>query len=864
MLGALRRDDLLRRVTDTSDLAGDETDGTADLTDDIEEIADTEQELGDLQNSDTEINSIDDQVRRTYLRVDPFTQLKLSDRNRLRLQYSFALRDYSSDGQRLRDSTRHTLSAQFSRDMSERDTLLAGVSASAFEPDDLRNSEYYQATVGWRHRPTQTTRLEGELGLTHVDSTGVSDTGVMIRLAGRAQMRFGKLSAELRRTVVPNAFGTVVETDHIRMQLQTDLGRRWRSKSELLYIGRETDEATSSDRDQVRFRQQFRRTINRNLSLAASYQYRWVDRTPNRWRSRSRHRRYRPSGQRLGNLSADDRETLMNADIGHTDVAGYWGILKRRKWSFVMPFLLIAGIGAALAFLLPPAYRSEATILIERQSIPTDFVDTTVTGYVQEQIEQIRQRISTFENLIDIARKHNLHTSHLEIAPRETVRKVAEGISVRTVNVTTTDPDQRGERKATIAFTVSFTSEDPRTARAVTNELATRYLQEHRLLREERAQQVSEFLGAGATALREELTELEAQLADFKQDSFEELPELMNMNLKLLENAENGVALAENRVRQYGDQLRELESELSLTPPYNAVQDESGRRLQSASERLSALTAQYLTKLARYSTKHPDVIKLSREIRVLAEQSGTGARADEILNQLANQQDRLRSARQTYGPDHPEVTSLEKAVAALQRGLQGSIIAGPQTTPDIPPDNPRYVSLQSQISTVRSNLSAERETLNQQRQKADEYRERLIRTPLVDRDLRALTLDYDNTRQKYRELTQKLREAELAEELEQGGNAERFELVSGAFLPKLPESPNRIGILALSVLLASVAGLLMVSISEYFDKTVRGIRSVVANVGQPPLVTIPELSRIRAVLPAGFVAFVVSGGRRRG
>ncbi len=74
-------------------------------------------------------------------------------------------------------------------------------------------------------------------------------------------------------------------------------------------------------------------------------------------------------------------------------------------------------VAAALAFLLPPVYRSEATILIERQSIPSDVVETTVTGYVQEQIEQLRQRINTRTNLLRIADQFDLYPGRREVRP---------------------------------------------------------------------------------------------------------------------------------------------------------------------------------------------------------------------------------------------------------------------------------------------------------------------------------------------------------------------------------------------------------------------------------------------------------------
>jgi uncharacterized protein involved in exopolysaccharide biosynthesis len=77
----------------------------------------------------------------------------------------------------------------------------------------------------------------------------------------------------------------------------------------------------------------------------------------------------------------------------------------RRKLAFVVPFVIVLTIGGAVALLLPSTYRSEARFLIERQGVPANLVETTVSTYVQEQIEQIRQHILTYDNVVEIGRR---------------------------------------------------------------------------------------------------------------------------------------------------------------------------------------------------------------------------------------------------------------------------------------------------------------------------------------------------------------------------------------------------------------------------------------------------------------------------
>ena len=56
---------------------------------------------------------------------------------------------------------------------------------------------------------------------------------------------------------------------------------------------------------------------------------------------------------------------------------------------FPFNFFIVTGI----ALYLPPIYRSEVTILIENQDIPEEYVQSTITTYVNQRIEMITQQV---------------------------------------------------------------------------------------------------------------------------------------------------------------------------------------------------------------------------------------------------------------------------------------------------------------------------------------------------------------------------------------------------------------------------------------------------------------------------------------
>ncbi|MBV1905930.1 MAG: hypothetical protein KUG75_07625, partial [Pseudomonadales bacterium] len=521
----------------------------------------------------------------------------------------------------------------------------------------------------------------------------------------------------------------------------------------------------------------------------------------------------------------------------------YLQILKRRKFYFAVPFTLIVLIAVAIAFLSPAVYRSEATLMVERQSIPTELVPTTVTSYVQEQIQQIRQRLVTPTNLSEIAEKFHLYPSEFDKDPISAAELIRENIEVDMVEVNATDPRQRGTRVTAIAFTVAYNSNTPESARAVTAEIAQRYLDESKIRRIADTETASAFLETETERQRAELLRLETLLADFKQEQINQLPELIATNMRLYEKAELDIDRTEQRIRGYQDRLDADNAELSLTQPYKDVKTEKGEVILSANERLSVLTAQYLRATARYSSEHPDIIRMSREIIVLAEQTGDAGRVDEIMNALVKLQEELRQARQQYSEEHPEVQKLVIAVAAMQKGFQTILISANAENSElaVPPDNPRYVALKTQIESTKSNLQAEMQELISLNEKLKEYEQRIFQTPIVERNFKSLSRDYDNANQKFRELKEKQLQANMATVLERGDSAAGFILASSAYLPVLPDSPNRIGIMLLGMMFAFAAGLGAIAIVEYLDKTIRDGRIITTTLGAPPLAVIPQM-----------------------
>src|SRR5207249_305009 len=91
------------------------------------------------------------------------------------------------------------------------------------------------------------------------------------------------------------------------------------------------------------------------------------------------------------------------------DYISAFGRRKRQILATVVPLFLIS---VALAALLPSAYRSTATILIEQQEVPPDLVRSTISSYADQRIQVISQQVMTRANLMQIVAKYNLYPNY--------------------------------------------------------------------------------------------------------------------------------------------------------------------------------------------------------------------------------------------------------------------------------------------------------------------------------------------------------------------------------------------------------------------------------------------------------------------
>ncbi|MGI0024714.1 MAG: lipopolysaccharide biosynthesis protein, partial [Nitrososphaera sp.] len=263
--------------------------------------------------------------------------------------------------------------------------------------------------------------------------------------------------------------------------------------------------------------------------------------------------------------------------------------------------------------------------------------------------------------------------------------------------------------------------------------------------------------------------------------------------------------------------------------------------------RLKAQQTELLSVSARYSSDHPDVIRLRREIDGLRKETGIAGDTGDLAVRLEATRSELSTARQKYSEDHPDVRRLVQTVQRMENELSNAPAAlAFRSTPA--PDNPVYIQLQTQLKASDVELASQQARGAELRRKHAEYEQRLTQTPQIEREYKTLTRDYEAALEKYRDVTAKQMEAQLSQTLESEKKGQRFTVIEPPVLPASPAKPNRLGIAFIGFIVSIFGGIGSAAMAEARDTSVHGREGVISLFGVPPLAVIPYIETQREII----------------
>jgi uncharacterized protein involved in exopolysaccharide biosynthesis len=519
----------------------------------------------------------------------------------------------------------------------------------------------------------------------------------------------------------------------------------------------------------------------------------------------------------------------------------YAAIIKRRKYYILVPFLSIVIVAAIVAYVLPPIYKSTTTILIEGQQIPSDLVRSTVPTVVEEAIQTITQQIMSRSKLLEIVNRFDLYN---DLRERETteeiIERMREDINLEMISAEVIDQRTGRPSIATIAFSLSYEWKDPSKVQKVANTLASLYLEQNLKDREEKARTTSIFIEAELNMLKDSIDQLENKIAEFKEKHFQALPEMAQLNLQMVQRLERETENIEQQIRNVRERKIYLEGQLAgIDPDLPGIQGPGGRTAD-AKQRLKYLHTEYIALKASLSEKHPDVIKMKKEINSLENEVTIKDEIQLKQNQLEELKTDLAVNMGKFSEKHPDVIKLKKSIEIIEKELRDNIKEiGKRHSEAEAPENPAYINISTQIVTAKMEIDALKKDRDMLNAKLEEYQKRLELAPQIELEYNLLTRDYNNARMRYQETLHKLMEAKSAEGLEKGQKGQRFVIIDPAIFPEKPYKPNRLAIILIGFVLSIGAGIGVASLKEFSDQAIYSENALSLITGKPVLAVVP-------------------------
>ncbi|NWK95860.1 lipopolysaccharide biosynthesis protein [Sphingobium lactosutens] len=273
-------------------------------------------------------------------------------------------------------------------------------------------------------------------------------------------------------------------------------------------------------------------------------------------------------------------------------------IAYRRRWWIIAPLALglIAAITAILT--INAQYRSTATLLIASQEIPTTLVASPLTNYADERIAKIRQQILSRANLDQLIRTMRLYPEESKRLTADEVQNLMrKAISVELVGANEATHGGQANGK-TIAFSLSFTYDDPVVAQVVTERLTHMFLEEDKRLRTEQASGTADFLLNRGNEIRDRLMDLQKRRREIEARYQGALPEQVALSTQAASALRAEVSRIDAETQGIFQQNGIL---AARSQDIMAAPTSQGEALRLMENRLAQLSA-------TYSDSHPDVV----------------------------------------------------------------------------------------------------------------------------------------------------------------------------------------------------------------------------------------------------------------
>ncbi len=479
---------------------------------------------------------------------------------------------------------------------------------------------------------------------------------------------------------------------------------------------------------------------------------------------------------------------MENAGSRPMTVDDFKDIWNRRKWVFLGLSFAIAALTVIVCGLLPNTYKSECLILVEAPEISAKYSQPLLDTNIGQELAGLIQEAQSRTEINQLARKFRLANvgANGQISDDD-LDAIRDQIEIQLVK----DNDPRRRETTPYAVKVGFMAGNPYLAQKVTNELAAFFVSEKLKSQEHGTDQAIQLLRTQLDAADKDLQEKAAALIKFKQLHQGAMPIDEPLAVQTLTRLQ--ADLQSNN--QLVEKLKEEVSGLTSSTSPAAVAAATGKA-SSDEQHLQNLKNTLADLQSRYTPNHPDVIKTEGEIQ------------------------RLEAALAKKAATQPAPTPASEAKAVEAK---------------LSPTNA------ARLAALRGEINARTEHAKNLEHQIEVQTAMLRSIPSNEQPLDELNRAYTTSKTAYNTLLQKVKDSELAGNIEKSQGGERFRIQDFASLPSLPSSPVRWKINLAGSLAGLFIGLVLAGGLELSDTSMRTEKDAEFYLGVKNLAALPEM-----------------------
>jgi polysaccharide chain length determinant protein (PEP-CTERM system associated) len=474
------------------------------------------------------------------------------------------------------------------------------------------------------------------------------------------------------------------------------------------------------------------------------------------------------------------------------DFEDYVDILRRNFRWLIAPAFAGLVVSTVVAFLLPDTYVSVALIRIVPQQISPELVRNVNSQEIVDHINGMAQSILSRNTLTSLINTHGLYKwKHEPLEDIINEMRSPDVIGIRPLMGVTNISG-----RTLPAMQVSFSYRDSHVAKAVCDDLVSRFMSQNNQDTMENNVATNQFMNDEFERAKQNLEQIEKKLTDFQTRNAGHLPEELQTNLAEMNSLSQQLSSLRDAASRNSEQRMMLESNLHIVKDrMNAIaivspaqgQAAQNAKLNELDKKIDDLESAITSMKDRYTDNYPDLQAAKDELALLKRQRDEAAKekpskpADTTAESPAAIRERLDAQAQ---------------IDQIQTALKANDLEAQRFKDEIQATNAALRAFQGRVDNVTPHQS--------------EYAD--------------LLRDQALAKQHYEEMEEKREKSVLSMNLEQRKQGEMLEVLDQASLPTEPAAPKRGKIIPIGAFAGLGLGIVLVAVREVKDTSLKNLK----------------------------------------